>query len=121
MRAPRSTTKRQRHKKWLKRAKGYRGRRSRVFKIAKEAVLKAGQHSYHDRRKKKGQFRSRWQTQINAAVRGHDLSYSRFMHQLKSRQIELDRKVLADMAVNHPELLDQLIEHIKTKDGAKAK
>ena len=111
-----------RHKKWIKRAKGYRGRRSRVFKLAKEAVLKAGQHAFNDRRKKKSIFRSQWQTTINAAVRAHDMSYSRFMHALKESGSELDRKVLADMVLNERDLFDQLVKEVtEQKPAAKKK
>ena len=121
-RATRSVAKQARHKKWIKRAKGYRGRRSRVFKLAKEAVLKAGQHAFNDRRKKKGTFRTGWQTTINAAVRAHDISYARFMHALKESGSELDRKVLADMVLNERELFDQLVQEVtEQKPAAKTK
>lgn len=112
-RAPRSITKRARHKKWLKRAKGFRGRRRTVFKLAKEAVLKAGQHAYYDRRKKKSAFRQGWHVQINAAVREHGLSYSRFMHGLKTHNIELNRKVLSEMAAKHPAAFAKVVDQVK--------
>ncbi len=112
-RAPRSIPKRKRHKKWLKRAKGFRGRRKTVFKLAKEAVLKAGQHAYYDRRKKKTHFRQAWHITINAAVRQHGLSYSRFMNGLKQHHIELDRKVLAELAQTHPEIFAKIVEQVK--------
>ena len=105
----RSVAKRARHKKWIKRAKGYRGRRSQVFKLAKEAVLKAGQYAYRDRRKKKSEFRQQWQIRINAAARQHGMSYSKFMHGLKSSGSELDRKVLAQIAVEKPEVFKEII------------
>ena len=108
-RAARSVAKRQRHRKWIKRAKGYRGNRSRVFKRAKEAVLKAGQHAYHDRRKKKTLLRQRWQTHINAAVRQHNLSYSRFIHALRTHNISIDRKVLAHLAKEQPEIFEEIV------------
>lgn len=108
-----SSTTRARHKKWLKRAKGYRGRRSKIFKLAKEAVLKAGQYSYRDRRKKKSTMRQRWQIKINAAVRPHEITYSRFIAGLKAANIELDRKVLAQMAEQQPELFSQIVEQVK--------
>lgn len=111
--APRSVTKRARHKKWLKRAKGYRGRRSTVFKLAKEAVLKAGQHAYYDRRKKKGNFRTAWNIVINAGVRKHDLSYSKFIHALKEKNIGLNRKSLAALAQDHPDIFDKVVENAK--------
>lgn len=88
-----------RHKKTLKQAKGYRGARSRVYRVAKQAVTKAGQYAYRDRRQRKRQFRSLWITRINAAARMCDLSYSRMMNGLKKAGIEIDRKVLADIAV----------------------
>ncbi|MDP3997938.1 MAG: 50S ribosomal protein L20 [Candidatus Andersenbacteria bacterium] len=117
-RAPRSIPKRKRHKKWIKRAKGFRGRRHSIFKLAKEAVLKAGQHAYYDRRKKKSNFRSQWQVVINAGVRKHDLSYSRFMHAMKEQNISLDRKVLSQLARQNPDIFDQLVVQVKDKIGA---
>lgn len=102
--------KRHRHKKWIKRAKGYRGRRKAVFKIAKEAVLTAGQHAYHDRRKKKADFRSLWQIRINAAARAHGLSYSRFIQGLRRHNIAVDRKILSDLAQNHPDIFKAIAE-----------
>lgn len=101
---------RNRHKKWLKRAKGYRGRRSKVFKIAKEAVLKAGQHAYHDRRKKKSVKRQEWQATINTAAREHGLSYSKLIHGLRKANIELNKKMLAELAVSHPEAFKKVVE-----------
>lgn len=108
-----SVARRARHKKWLKRAKGFRGRRSTVYKIAKEAVLKAGQHALRDRRKKKGTFRALWQTRINAAVRPHGFSYSKFMHALKTHKIELDRKILAQLASEKPKIFQKIVEQVK--------
>lgn len=98
-RVKRGVTARARHKKVLAKAKGFTQRRNNVFRVAKEAVMKAGQYAYRDRRTKKRVFRSLWIARINAAVREHDLSYSVFMNGLKKAAIELDRKVLADMAV----------------------
>jgi large subunit ribosomal protein L20 len=98
-RVKRGTTARARHKKVLKQAKGFRGRRGNVYRVAKEAVMKAGQYAYRDRRNKKRQFRSLWITRINAAVRELGMSYSAFMSGLKRANIEIDRKVLADLAV----------------------
>lgn len=115
-RASRSIAKRKRHKKWLTRAKGFQGRRRTVFKLAKEAVLKAGQHAYTDRRKKKGNFRALWQQRINAAVREHGLSYSRFQHALKTSGVTLDRKVLSHLAVDHPQIFDAVVEHVTRTD-----
>jgi len=98
-RVKRGVTARARHKKVLDKAKGYRGRRSTVYRIAKQAVMKAGQYAYRDRRQRKRQFRQLWITRINAAARELGLTYSRFMNGLKKAAIEVDRKVLADLAV----------------------
>lgn len=104
-----SVARRARHKKWIKRAKGYRGSRRRVFKRAKEAVLKAGQHSYHHRRKKKSAKRADWQVQIGAASRQQGLPYSRFIQGLRQSNIILDRKVLAQLAVKHPKIFAKIV------------
>lgn len=100
-RVKRGVTARARHKKVIKAAKGYRGRRKNVFRVAKEAVMKAGQYAYRDRRQRKRQFRALWIARINAAVRALDLgmNYSQFMNGLKKASIDIDRKILADMAV----------------------
>jgi len=98
-RVKRGVVARRRHKKILKQAKGYYGARSRVFRVAKQAVIKAGQYAYRDRRQRKRQFRQLWIARINAGARQHDLSYSRFINGLKKAAIEIDRKVLADIAV----------------------
>ncbi len=87
------------HKKVIEKAKGYRGRRNNVFRVANEAVMRAGQYAYRDRRNKKRVFRSLWITRINAAVREHDMTYSQFMYGLKKAAVEVDRKVMADIAV----------------------
>ena len=99
-RVKRGVTARARHKKVIKAAKGYRGRRGNVFRVAKQAVMKAGQYAYRDRRNKKRTFRALWITRINAACREQGVTYSAFIAGTKKAQIELDRKVLADMAVN---------------------
>lgn len=112
-RAVRSIAKRKRHKKWIKRAKGYEGRRKNVFKLAKEAVLTAGQHAYHDRRKKKAQFRSQWQILINAAARQNGTTYSRLIKSLRDKKVELDRKVLSELAKKHPETFTEIVNQIK--------
>ncbi len=88
-----------RHKKVLDQAKGYYGARRKVYRVAKQAVIKAGQYAYRDRRQRKRQFRALWITRINAAARGHGLSYSRLIHGLNRAEIEVDRKILADIAV----------------------
>lgn len=98
-RVKRGVTAHARHKKILKLAKGYRGRRKNVYRIAKEAVMKAGQYAYRDRRQRKRQFRALWIARINAAAREFGLSYSVFMNGLKKASIDIDRKVLADLAV----------------------
>ena len=98
-RVKRGVTARARHKKIITLAKGYRGRRKIVYRIAKQAVMKAGQYAYRDRRQRKRQFRALWIARINAAARDAGLKYSTFMNGLKKAQIEVDRKVLADLAV----------------------
>ena len=101
-RVKRGVTARARHKKVLALAKGFRGRRGNVFRIAKQAVMKAGQYAYRDRRAKKRVFRALWIARINAASRGLGLTYSKFVAGLKKAEIEIDRKVLAELAVNDP-------------------
>ena len=98
-RVKRGTVARARHKKVLKQAKGFRGRRKNVYRVAKQAVMKAGQYAYRDRRQKKRQFRALWIARINAEVRELGMSYSVFMAGLKRANIDIDRKVLADLAV----------------------
>ncbi len=106
------------HKKVIKRAKGFRGRRGNVFRIANEAVMRAGQYAYRDRRRKKRDFRSLWIVRINAAVRELGLSYSVFMNGLKKAQIEVDRKVLADLAVADKPAFAQFVEKARASLGA---
>ncbi|MCE1159941.1 MAG: 50S ribosomal protein L20 [Burkholderiales bacterium] len=98
-RVKRGVTARARHKKVLKLSKGFRGRRNNVYRVAKQAVMKAGQYAYRDRRTKKRVFRALWIARINAAARNNDMTYSQFIHGLKKASIEMDRKVLADLAV----------------------
>ena len=98
-RARNSVQSRARRKKILKQAKGYYGARSRSYRVARQAVIKAGQYAYRDRRQRKRQFRALWITRINAAAREHGLSYSRFMNGLDKAGIAIDRKVLAELAV----------------------
>jgi len=107
-RVKRGVTARARHKKVLKQAKGYYGARSRVYRVAKQAVIKAGQYAYRDRRQRKRQFRALWIVRINAAARECGLSYSRFMDGLKKASIGMDRKVLADLAVHDKVAFAQL-------------
>ena len=112
-RVKRGVTARAKHKKVLKKAKGYYGARSRVYRVATQAVTKAGQYAYRDRRQKKRQFRRLWIVRINAAARMFDLSYSRFMDGLKKSNIEVDRKMLADLAVNDIDTFEKLAEKAK--------
>jgi large subunit ribosomal protein L20 len=107
-RVKRGVTARARHKKVLKQAKGYYGARSRVYRVAKQAVIKAGQYAYRDRRQRKRQFRALWIARINAAAREFGLSYSRFIDGLKKASIEIDRKVLADLAVRDKDAFAEL-------------
>lgn len=102
-RVKRGVIRHKRHKRVLAQAKGYQGARSRSFRVAKQAVIKAGQYAYRDRRQKKRQFRALWIVRINAAAREHGLSYSRFMHGLETANVKLDRKVLAELAVHEKE------------------
>ena len=112
-RVKRGVTARARHKKVLDQAKGFRGRRKNVYRIAKEAVMKAGQYAYRDRRAKKREFRALWITRINAAVRQFDMTYSVFMNGMKKAQIEIDRKVLADMAVHDAAAFGKIVEQVR--------
>lgn len=112
-RVKRSVTARARHKKILKKAKGYYGARSRVFRVAKQAVIKAGQYSYRDRRQRKRQFRRLWIVRINAAARQNGLSYSQFVNGLRKAQIEIDRKILADLAINEKAAFSELVGKAK--------
>ena len=102
-----------RHKKVLKKAKGYYGARRKVFRVANQAVTKAGQYAYRDRRQRKRQFRALWITRINAAARVYGMSYSRLIHGLKEANIELDRKILADLAVHDQATFAQIVETAK--------
>jgi large subunit ribosomal protein L20 len=112
-RVKRGVTAHRRHKKVLKAAKGYYGARSRVYRVAKQAVTKAGQYAYRDRKVKKRVFRGLWIQRINAAAREYGLSYSRMIHGLKMQNIEIDRRVLADLAVNEKEAFAALAEKAK--------
>ncbi len=114
-RVKRGVTARARHKKVLALAKGYRGRRKNVYRIAKQAVMKAGQYAYRDRRAKKREFRRLWIARINAASRALGLTYSKFMAGLKKAQIEVDRKVLADLAVHDPVAFGSIVDKVKAQ------
>ncbi len=102
-----------RHKKILGKAKGYYGARSKLFKTAKQAVIKAGQYAYRDRRQRKRQFRALWITRINAAARLHGMSYSRLINGMNRAEMEIDRKVLADIAVHDPEAFGAIAAQAK--------
>lgn len=108
-----SVASRARRKKIMKQAKGYYGRRKNVWTVAKNAVEKAMLYSYRDRRNKKRNFRSLWIARINAGARLHGMSYSQFMGAVKANNIELNRKVLADLAMNHPEAFKAVVDKVK--------
>ena len=112
-RVKRGVVARARHKKVLKQAKGYYGARSRVYRVAVQAVTKAGQYAYRDRRNKKRTFRQLWIARINAASRQNGLSYSRFINGLKKASVEIDRKILADIAVNDKNAFVALVNAAK--------
>ena len=109
-RVKRGVTARARHNKVLSEAKGYYGARSKVYRVAKQAVIKAGQYAYRDRRQKKRQFRALWIARINAGARECGLSYSRMIDGLKKANIEINRKMLADLAVNDPQAFGELVK-----------
>ncbi|WP_394746666.1 50S ribosomal protein L20 [Spongiimicrobium salis] len=108
-----SVASRARRKKVMKQAKGYFGRRKNVWTVAKNAVEKAMLYAYRDRRNKKRTFRALWITRINAGARLHGMSYSQFMGKVKANGIELNRKVLADLAMNHPEAFKAIVDKVK--------
>ena len=112
-RVKRGVTAHRKHKKILDAAKGYYGNRSRTFKVAKQAVIKAGQYAFHDRRQRKRHFRALWIVRINAAARDHGLTYSRFIAGLKLAGIEMDRRVLADLALNERDAFTVIAERVK--------
>jgi len=113
-RVKRGVTARARHKKVFDRAKGYYGRRKNVYRVANQAVNRADQYAYRDRKQRKRQFRALWITRINAAARANGLSYSRLMNGLRKADIDLDRKVLADIAVHDKDAFQQLAEKAKS-------
>ena len=114
-RVKRGVTARARHKKILALAKGYRGRRKNVFRIAKQAVMKAGQYAYRDRRTRKRVFRALWIARINAAARGMGITYSKFMAGMKKASIDIDRKMLAELAVNDPAAFGSIVDKVKAQ------
>ena len=120
-RVKRGTTVKQKHNKILDRAKGYLGRHHSTYRAAREKTEKAGQYAYRDRRQKKRDFRSLWIVRINAAVRGNGLTYSQFMNGLKKAGVNLDRKVLAQMAYDADKNFETLVETAKRFIAASAK
>ncbi|GAA0850238.1 MULTISPECIES: 50S ribosomal protein L20 [Marinobacter] len=112
-RVKRGVVARRRHKKIMKQAKGYYGARSRVFRVAKQAVIKAQQYAYRDRRNRKRAFRALWISRINAGARANGLSYSRLIAGLKKANVEIDRKVLADLAMNEQQAFAAVVEKAK--------
>ena len=114
-RVKRGVTARRRHKKILKQAKGYYGARSRVYRVAFQAVIKAGQYAYRDRRAKKRVFRQLWIARINAAAREFGITYSQFANGLRKAAIEIDRKMLADLAVHDKAAFGHIVDQVKAK------
>ena len=112
-RVKRGVQARARHKKILKMAKGYRGRSKNVFRVAIQRVEKALQYAYRDRRTKKRNFRALWIQRINAGTREHGMSYSQFIHGIKKAEIEIDRKILADIALNNPITFKSIVEKVR--------
>lgn len=113
MRVKTGVVRRANHKKILKKAKGYVGRRKSVFKLAKQAVVKAGRYAYRDRRVKKRTFRALWITRLNAAVRPFGLSYSEFIDKLTKNNITINRKLLAEMAMKEPKAFEEIVKKVK--------
>ena len=113
-RVSRGVTAKARHRKVLRRAKGYYGRRKNVFRIAVQAVERGMQYAYRDRRKRKSDFRGLWIQRINAGVRMHGMTYSQFINGLKKATIEIDRKILAELAVNQPEAFKAIVEKVQS-------
>ena len=112
-RIKRGTTTRQKHKRILDQAKGYRGRRKNTIRVARQAVEKAGQYAYRDRRQRKRNFRALWIQRINAGARQNGLTYAQFMNGMKKAGVELDRKVLSDLAAREPEAFKSLVEQAR--------
>jgi large subunit ribosomal protein L20 len=117
-RVKRGVTKTRRHKKVLEQAKGYYGNKSRSFRAANEQVMHSGQYAFRDRRARKGEFRRLWIQRINAASRQHDLSYSRFIAGLNAAGVQVDRKILADLAVTDAQAFAALVDTAKSALGA---
>lgn len=113
VRVKRGVLKRKRKKKIIKQAKGYLGARHKTYRAAKQAVIKAGIYAYRDRKVKKREFRKLWIIRLNAACRKYGLTYNQFINKLKKNKIELDRKILSELAVNHPKVFEEIIKEIK--------
>lgn len=113
MRVKSGTRTRERHKKVLKQAKGYWMSRSTLFRKAKEATLHAGEYAFHGRKRRKRDFKSLWIVRINAAVTEKGMKYSTFMNALKKNKIEIDRKILSQIATEHPQIFDKIVEKVK--------
>ena len=113
MRVKRGTASHRRHKKIIKQAKGFRGKRKNVFKLAKNAVMKAGTNAYRDRKLKKRTFHQLWILRINAACREHEIKYSRFIYGLELAGIEINRKMLSELAINNPDVFKEIVEKAK--------
>ena len=113
VRVKRGTTAHKRRKKVLKHTKGFRWGRKSKYKAAKEALMHAWKYAYRDRKTKKREFRKLWQIQINAACRKQGLTYSRFIHELKEKKIELDRKILSELVKNNPQIFEKIVEKVK--------
>jgi large subunit ribosomal protein L20 len=112
-RATNAPASRERRKRVIQKAKGYRGRRSKLFRYAKDATMKGQYWSYRDRKARKRNFRNLWVVRINAAVRGFDMTYSRFIEALTKAKIDIDRKILADLAVNEPQAFAAIVQSLK--------
>ena len=114
VRVKRGQAARKRRKKLIKQAKGFRWGRKSKYRAAKEALLHAGKYAYRDRKRKKREFRKLWQIQINAACRQLGISYSRFIHALKENKIEIDRKILSELAKNYPKIFEKIVKKVKS-------
>jgi len=112
MRVTNSVARRRRHKKILKLAKGYKWGRKKLYRLAKNAVMKAGQHAYKHRRQKKREFRQLWILRISAALREHNVSYSQFMYRMAEKKVVINRKMLADIAVRNPEVFADVVKTV---------
>jgi large subunit ribosomal protein L20 len=119
-RVKRAVHSKKKHKSTLKKAKGYYGNKSRSFRAANEQVMHSGNYAFRDRRAKKGEFRKLWIQRINAGCRQHDMSYSRFIAGLKAAEVEVDRKILADLAVHEPEAFKALVDVAAAANAEKA-